>query len=424
MGKLLDAVRAKNDGKLSPEQERFVTSIEEAYMSELGEVENRHTSAINTALTNVIGNLPKGEDGGNATLVDQMRSMAEKVDKIESMSIRKLSSAEKFQLRKMLNDNKDKIFDAVNSDSPSEIKITFNAVRAAQLMTTQNVVTGAETNTAMNIEYDNEIALIRYPQNFVLDIIRNTQREKVPANIVKREQAAREGQAEIVAEGGVKPLISYKFEDKIWSRKKIAGHMEWTEEFEMDFESLFDAIIELFERDILRDWQDYLLQTIIDAAPTYVSTALDGKIPFPNVYSAIAAGILSISNMNHKADSIWMNESDVWLMNLTQDKNGQYVIPPIMVGNNQIAGLRLYTSNKIDPGKILIGDSGTWREIHSRFITRVGLINDQLIRNEKTIVGEVFTLMRQAVRDQGSWIYIDIDAVNETLQKEEAADAA
>lgn len=421
MGKLLDAVREKNGGTLSPEHEKFVAGIEDVFQSEITKEvtasEVRNSKAMNEALA-VIGNLPKGEDGSTTTIVEQLRSMAEKMDKLESISTRKMSNTEKFHLRTMLEKNKDAIIKATQSSSPEAVEIVFNACRAASLMTTQNVITGAAVNTGMNLEWDNEIAFIKYPENFVLDIIRSRQVSKVPANKVKREQNSREGQAAVTAEGAVKPLVSYTFLDKIYPRKKIAAHMEWTEEFEMDFESLFNAILDLFETDLLRDWHRILLNTIITAAPGYVSTPLDGAFERPNIYTAIGASVLSVQTLLFEPNVIWMNPADVWAMNLAQDTTGQVIIPPIMVGNNQIAGMRLYVSTEIAAGHALIGDSNTWREEHTGFITRIGLINDQLIRNEKTIVGEVFSLMYQAVRDQGSWIYVDLAAVMAALQKE------
>ena len=39
-------------------------------------------------------------------------------------------------------------------------------------------------------------------------------------------------------------------------------------------------------------------------------------------------------------------------------------------------------------GKIIIGTSNTVKEQHSNFILRRGVINEQLITNEETIVGE------------------------------------
>ena len=425
MGKLLEAVRAKNGGALSPEQERFVTGIEEAMKDEISsEVRNaeegqqqRLSETMTSAIEKVVGAMPADKEGKTTTVIEQLRGMAEQMDKLESISRRGLSGAEKYNLRKKLEDNRDAILSALKPGSKDSVEISFSGVRAPAMMTTQNLVVGANTTTAIEAIMDNEIAYIRYPENWVLDIIRSREVSKVPARRVKREQNAREGQAVVVPEGTTKPLISYSFSDTIFDRIKIAGRMEWTEEVEIDFEELFNRVIDLFERDILRDWQNILLNRIITTASTYVSTALDGTIPFPNIYTAIGAAILSIQSLEFQPNVIWMNPADVWAMNLSQDTTGQMIIPPIMVGNNQIAGMRLYVSNIIEPGHSLIGDSSTWSEEHTGFISRIGYYGNQFIDNEKTMVGEVFSLMYQAIRDKGSWIYVDLNTVMEALQK-------
>ncbi|MDR1090498.1 MAG: hypothetical protein LBL79_05415 [Prevotella sp.] len=419
MGKILDAVRAKNGNTLSSENEQFVSRFEEALndvlKEEVSASEKRNSDAFSQALKNVVGEFSAEQGKETQTIVSQLRSMAEKMDKLESLSQGKISQKERYNLRSKLEAHKDNILKAVRSGSPSAVEIAFDGMRAAALMTTQNVVTGAEISSGMDFEWDNEIAYIKYPKNFVLDIIRSRQVARVKEAKLKREQSSREGQAVITAEGAVKPLVSYTFEDKVYNRIKIAAHMEWTEEFENDFDTLFNSIIDLFETDLLRDWQNILLNKILATAPGYISTTLDGTINQPTIYSVIGAGILSIQNMLFEPNVIWMNQADVWAMNLATDNIGQPVMPPIMVGSNQIAGLSLKVSNGIAPGKILMGDSNTWKEEHTGFISRIGLINDQLIRNEKTIVGEVFSLMYQANRDAGSWIYLDIDAVKEAL---------
>ena len=67
-------------------------------------------------------------------------------------------------------------------------------------------------------------------------------------------------------------------------------------------------------------------------------------------------------------------------------------------------------------GKLLIGDSSAWREQHSDYRLRIGYINDQLIKNKKTIVGEVESLL-YPIDCRPSWIYADIATVQAALLK-------
>lgn len=359
----------------------------------------------------------KGIDGAviSEDMQTQIRESLEAVKRIESFNVRE-TIEQKFQLRKMLEDKKEDILDAVKNGR--EIKIEFLA-REAKIQRTDNTATSVNKLNSFsdNTVIDNDIAFIKYPENFILNMISNRQVSKVPESILAKRQKTREGEAEIVEEGGLKPLVSYTFDDKIYKRKKAAAHMEFTEEFEMDFERLYLDILDLFERDVMRDYQDKVLDEVIAAAPAYVTTAMDGQIIDPDMYAVIGALMLSIEQLNHNANHISMHPSTLRLMQFSQDKNGNYKIPPFMFNDKQVAGLTAHPSTKVDPGKILMGDSSTWREEHTSFITRIGWVNEQLIHNEKTVVGEVFFIMRQHDRDKGSWIYADIAAVKAALQK-------
>jgi hypothetical protein len=341
--------------------------------------------------------------------------MAEQMDKLRTSSQKNSEGLLKFQLRKMLDGEYDKIVHDMKKGGNAVTEISFEAVRAAAPMTTANTLTGVSITTGSIPKMDNEIAALRYPRNFIMDIIPNNIRTKLPQSKLHRSQDSREGAAVITAEGSVKPLVSYTFKDETVMRNKYAAHMEWTEEFEMDKEALYNAVLNLFQVDVIRDWHNGVLGKVIAAASTYVSTNLDETVKSPNIFTAIGAGILHVQNMQFEPDTLWLNPADVWGMTLTQDTTGQFVIPPATFGEGNIAGLSLYTSTKIDPGKFLLGQSNTWREEHTGFIMRVGMINDQFIRNQKTIVGEIFSIQYQPPISQGSWLYGDIDAINAAL---------
>jgi hypothetical protein len=425
---MLDAVRSKHPG-VTPEEVNFLTafdaSLEEALNERLtaqgADFEKRSASAVEEALKRTVGELPKNDKGETSTIVEQIRGMAESVDKLQSMSARRLSGAEKFQLRKMIDSEFDNIRGYAKKGTGASI-FEFDAIRAAAPHTTANTVTGASVTTDNLPQLDNELVLLRYPPNFITDIIRSRLVSKLPQSKIRREQASVEGGAAIVAEGGVKPIVQFKFSDHLYTRDKWAGHMELTEEFEMDKEALYNAIIDLFEEKVLMDWHDGILGNIISAASTYVATGLDGTIEKPNMYTAIGAGILQVQNLNFQPDVLWMNHADVWAMNLTQDTTGQFVLPPSTFGGHNIAGLRLYISNKVEAGKFLIGQSSTWKEEHTAFELRIGWINDQFITNEKTIVGELYSMQYQPFLHQGSWLYGDIDAINAALLVETPID--
>jgi hypothetical protein len=60
-------------------------------------------------------------------------------------------------------------------------------------------------------------------------------------------------------------------------------------------------------------------------------------------------------------------------------------------------------------------DSSVYREWHSDFILRFGTYNDQFIKNEKSAIGEVFSILRIAVNNLPGVMAIDLDAVKASL---------
>lgn len=269
-----------------------------------------------------------------------------------------------------------------------------------------------------SFEVDNDIAFIRVPDNFILSIIRNAQRTKVPEMIVKKQQIAGEGAVAVVIEGEMKPLLQYKFQNTSTLRKKYAGRIEWTEEFEMDFETLLDAIVDMFERDVLTAWQDGLIATITANATTYVSSSLDGTLPNPDNGLAVIATMQQIKALGYTPNAVLMNPRDIDASVFTQDLNGNFSIKPyIDAAGNRINGVSLVPSLKVTAGTALVGDFSIYKEVHTGFIFRRGQYDKQFIENEYTAVGEVFSILNAAPAQYPAIVKVNLATVKAALLK-------
>ncbi|WP_312394776.1 hypothetical protein [Chryseobacterium sp.] len=266
-------------------------------------------------------------------------------------------------------------------------------------------------------EWDNEIAMIRIPENFILTVIRNTQRSKVPEYVMKRQQVPGEGAVAVVVEGEVKPLLQYKFQNTSTKRKKYAGRIEWTEEFEMDFEALLDAIIDMIERDVLTAWQDGIIEIIEANATSYIGSSLDATLPNPDNGLAIIAAMQQIRVLGFTPETVLMNPVDIDAAIYTQDANGNLQLKPyIDASGNRIAGVRVVPSLKIEAGQAIIGEFSIYKEIHSGFIFRRGQYNEQFIENEYTAVGEVFSILNAAPAEYPGIVKINLATVKAALK--------
>jgi len=360
-------------------------------------------------LTEMLGTF---EEGANASSV--IRSLAQKVDDMEAKAKRGLTNNEKFKLRSMLEEKKDDIKRAMKGSGNWNIE--FKAKRAASAIhSTSTILTGATAHDTMNIFEDMDIAVFRYPENFIIDVIGGKQVSKVPAVWRwKEEITAGEGVPTKVTEGSTKPLIDKKFEWKYAERNKFAGRVEFTEEVDIDFEQLVMDIVAMFERDVIIVWQDSVLTDVIAWTPAYTTSALDGKIVEPTVYSCIGALKLRVQDQNYTPDVVFINPGDAAEAIYLQDSTGNQQFIPVDL---QFGGLRPIVSNKVTLGQLVVGSSQLVQEQHSSFILRNGVYGEQFIKNERTVVGEVFSALKLATEYKKGWVKGDIATVKAALKK-------
>jgi hypothetical protein len=407
----------KGGATLDENQIKFVSAIESEMNERAKKQEEAYSASLTEALRSVLGAQEKNEQGQTVTVAEQLRNLAEGLEKVEKNNVRNLSNVEKFQLRKMVKEQHKDICEAIRNGN--DLEITFNAKRAAAIYTASTAVandTGVLLPLNENYEFESEISKIRYPENFILDVISNRQVAKVPQQIIKNEQATAEGAVALVAEGGTKPLVSDTFLRTLTLRKKYAAHIEWTEEFEMDNEMLYNEILMMFEEKVVRFWNNGLIGTIVSNGTAYTTSVMDDTLVIPDNGLAVIACQSVINGMNFNADTVLMHPSDIVTTMFTQDTEGNSRLLPYMQ-NGQINGMRVVSSNAITLGTAVVMDSSIYREMHSDFILRFGTYNDQFIKNQKSAVGEVFSILRVAKNNLPGAMAVNLATVRAALLK-------
>ena len=229
----LEAIKRSMKKDASEQDMNFFNAIGDALEDAMSKGEVERKKQIDD-LAALVGSF---DDGQSAAAV--IRSIAGRVEEIEEKAKRGLSGRDKEVLRKKLEEKKDEILRARNSNEGWAIE--FKASRAASaLMTTATALTGAVDINNPSVMDDMEVTVIKYPKNFIIDAIGGRQVAKVPAVLRWKEQAAEsDGVPGVIAEGAVKTLTDKAFVWKIANRKKYAGRIEFTEELAMDFDQLF-----------------------------------------------------------------------------------------------------------------------------------------------------------------------------------------
>lgn len=393
-------------------------TLQKDYMSYVSETlkENGATKEQVDGINAKLKDLPTKEafEKMQADLGEALEGVSKILDKTSGGG--KMKDAAKYQLRKMVEENHADIITAIREKS----KFEFTFKVAAVHMTNNGTVSNGALTLPLSDNYvmDEEIAVIRYPENFILNVISNRQATKVPDQSFKKGQVATEGAVAVTAEGAVKPLMQYKFVRTATSREKYAARIEWSEEFEIDFEALLAAIVRLFESDVIRAWQNGIITQITTDAVPYATSVLNGTFPEPDNGLAVVAGQSVLQQLNYNADTVLMNPADLVATMYIQNANGDLKSSPyINTTAGTIAGMRLFASNTIPQGTAYVGDSTVYSEVHSDYIFRTGQYGTQLIENEYTAIGEVFSILSIAEQDLLAWVQLDLDAVKTLLQK-------
>ena len=404
----LEAIKRNMKKDASEQDMNFFNAVGDALEDAMGKGEVERKKQIDD-LAALVGSFDEGQSAAAV-----IRSIAGRVQEIEDKAKRGLSLRDKEVLRKKLEEKKDEILRARNSNEGWAIE--FKASRAASaLMTTATALTGAVAINNPSVMDDMEVTVIQYPKNFIIDAIGGRQVAKVPGVLRWKEQATEsDGVPGVIAEGAVKTLTDKAFVWKIANKKKYAGRIEFTEELTQDFDQLFLQIIDMFGDQVIREWNKGVQADIVAWAPAYTSTGLDGYFVAPGVAEVIKAGKLHVSNASYDADIVLINPVDAAKAMIHQTTAGEITYLPEAIAFD---GLAPFISTHVPAGTILVGTSNIVKEQHSNFIARRGVYGDQFIENEETIIGEVFSLLKLPTESKKGWVKMTVATVLDALTK-------
>lgn len=408
----LKVVRGKAKADLTEQEISFFGSIGEAF-EQAFESDKVERNKLIDDITAKLGETPEGE-----SIAGIVRKQAAELDNMKVSLNRSLSVDDKLLLRKKLTEKKDDILRAMRSKdrAANSWAIEFHAARAASAkMTSSTIVTGAQAVNTMNHFEDLEVTVFSYPKNFIIDALRGRQVADVPASISWKEQNTESTSAlGLTVEGGEKKITDKSFVKKYAEREKYTGRIEFTEELANDFDQLLITVIDMFEDQVIREWNAGVFTKVMAYASDYTSTNLDHFFVYPNVSQVIQAGKLWVTNRQNDPDILLITPDDAAKARISQNVHGDIQYLPDAIAFH---GLTPIESTLVPTGKIYIGTSNSIKEQHGPFIMRRGMYGDQLIHNEETIIGEIYSLVQAKDIKKSSWIELDVATMLDTLTK-------
>lgn len=267
-------------------------------------------------------------------------------------------------------------------------------VKAAGVVTTGNITptSAADIFAAQSVDSYSPYAREEIFLEQYLDV-GNTELASIPYV----DEQPGEGDAAIVAEGSLKPLIDVDYVTSYSQARKVAGRMKATEEALYDYGWLESAMTTTLRRkhDIARQ-TDLLGNTngLESIATAFNASILGGvTVVAPQYYDVIAALVAGIANDSEGAyipNVIFVNTLDNLKKNLTKDGNNNYVMPPFAdAQGNVIDGVRVVAKPSLTAGSFIVGD---FKNVKLRnlwdYTVRFGWENDDFGKNQITMVGE------------------------------------
>jgi hypothetical protein len=312
------------------------------------------------------------------------------------------------------------------------------SLKAPAVMTMANTISGHSSLPDDLIESFSERAFVakRRPREYVYDLANVTTVSEIDEYITWLEEGDEQGAFAVVAEGGLKPLVSTALVRNYSQYRKVAGKYVVTEEFAKFRKNAYNIIRRLIDQKMLRDKAAILTTSLIADAAPYTASALDNQYPFPTDWHAIAAVAAQIEALNFVPDMIIMNPQDKWRIGMSQDQEGRfYMQVPGMdpTDTPRIMGFNVRTSNRVPVGYFLLGESGLWEIVQEGITVRLGYgvtvtggtsngggnvtdVQSDLDHNRFRVIVETFFHNFIATNNDGSFVYANFAAVKAAVE--------
>lgn len=336
--------------------------------------------------------------------VDELLAKAKK----ESMNERKG--------RMFSKDEFNDIIKAVKENRPFEVTIN----KAAAAMTTANFLTSAPHSGTVEIESGVNGAIP--PEMAVYNrLIKGTTNART---IYWTNRVNEEGGAAFIAQGALKPLKDWEYAEANSVAKKVAVMATLTTEALEDVNFLEQEVNEVLYNEVVQKIADAVLNStesatalkgIIPSATSYTTTALDDKIDSPNTADAIRAGMLQLRLLKHVPDVVFLNPGDAAVLDLTKDKNGNYIK---LQTDGVLQKIDVIETTEITAGNFLLMDSRKWKlRIYKGITSKWGLNADDFSYNRVSVLFEARLHSYINSIDAGAVLHAQISTVTAAIAK-------
>lgn len=226
----------------------------------------------------------------------------------------------------------------------------------------------------------------------------------------------KQGNAQFIGEGVLKPLASFDLDTQTSVPKKVAERMKVSTELLYDLDYMATEMEAEIRYEVMMAANTAVLTgTLSSTSPAGITTIASAfntagvTTLNPTNVDAIRAAIAQIRTLNFTGViTAYMNPIDVANMDMEKaSDSGVYTLPPFVSAENTIVkGVRVIEDNNIPVGNLLIGVMDLYRiAMHQPFHIMWGWENDDFSKNLVTVIGEMRFHQWYSENHVGAWIY-------------------
>ena len=232
-----------------------------------------------------------------------------------------------------------------------------------------------------------------------------------------------DGGSAFIAEGTLKPLMSWGYEEETSTVKKVAVRAKLSTEILEDADFIRGEVNTLLRQDLMQTVEEKVIAGtgtgneilgVTTKAPGYTITELNGKISMPNIADVVRAGVLQLRLLHFSPDVLFLHPTDKAIFDVTKDTAGHYLTDEMrkIIGN-----ISVVETTNIPAGKFLLMDSSRWKVPYRALRLEWGRDGDDFSHNMVTVIAEMRLHSYQNSIDAGSVIYDDFATVQAALEK-------
>lgn len=357
---------------------------------------------------------------GEKSLMDVLTDQGNKMNEIEQKSAQfaEQTPSVALQIKSWQDQNKDKLEALKRGEN-----VTLPALHLKAAITMTEAASLNSSAYLPNVQVmPGVVDLVRVQPTFWDKLTKG----RTSANpLVWVNKTNKQGNAEFIGEGVLKPLASFELETQSSTPKKVAERMKVSTEMLYDVAGMESMIRDELRYEVMTAANTAVLTgTASSTMPAGITTLASAynlttiEAEDPNNFDAIVAAYTQIRTLNFTGEiEAFMNPVDIANMKLSKGTNGQYVLPPFITSDGMtVSGVRVNEDNNIAAGYLLIGVMRLYRVMmYQDFFIQFGWENDDFSKNLVTVIGEMRFHQFFSSNHTGAWIYDTFDNIKTAI---------